>query len=74
MASTMTGKMETLSEHNKRVGSAGVACDKCGTGMDYDIQREKAERNSIMQFETRTGRPVTCPKCGFTGRLQSGWA
>lgn len=64
--------METLSEHNKRVGDAGVSCDDCGAGMNYDWDTEQMERQSFI-YPPRQGRPVKCPKCHTTGRLFSGW-
>ena len=65
--------METLSEHNKRVSSAGVSCDKCGAAMEYDLGAERREQESPWRTQSHRGRPVVCPKCGYTGRLQNGW-
>lgn len=67
-------KLETLSEHNKRVGSAGVACDKCGAGMEHDAQTQRWERMDLptTAFEPRRGEPVICPKCGYKGRKYYG--
>ena len=67
-------RMETLSEHNKRVGSAGVACDNCGTGMDIDRSRQQMERQSAGWPTAREGTPVVCPKCGLLGRMLNCWA
>lgn len=64
--------METLKEHNARVGSAGVACDKCGAGMNIDVQKKRLERMSVT-FEPLIGEPVVCPKCGYTGRKHHGF-
>ena len=68
------GGLETLSDHNKRVGSAGVACDKCGTGMNHDREKERMERQqSSWPVVKPDGQPVKCPKCGYTGRLLNSW-
>lgn len=67
--------MKTLTQHNEQVGTAGVACDKCGTGMNYDrhLQRRERElqRSSYPPPDRHDGEPVVCPKCGHRGRMQS---
>ena len=64
--------METLTEHNKRAGDAGVLCDKCGTGMNVDFGTKEMDRRAIGDFRPR-GEPVVCPKCGYRGRKHFGW-
>ena len=66
--------VKTLEQHNAEVGSAGVACDKCGAGMNYDRDKQRYERQQERQAypsPTRDGEPVYCPKCSHTGRLLS---
>ncbi len=75
---TPVSKMETLSEHNKRVEEnkrirdeayakwpkpSGVACDKCGTEMGL-LPPEKG-------YNLR--KPVECASCGAKGRLTDGF-
>jgi hypothetical protein len=68
--STQLG-LKTLADHNTEVGTAHVACDKCGAGMNYDRateQREQQNDSRVFPHPLRDGKPVVCPKCGYTGR------